>query len=74
MVGACSTQRLDVNMHTQFWFESLKGRPHRQDLGADGRTILKWILRQLGGRRWTGIHLAQDRDRWRALANTAMNL
>jgi hypothetical protein len=26
-------------------FESMKGREHSQDLGLDGRTILKWILR-----------------------------
>jgi hypothetical protein len=33
-----------------------------------------WDLREIG---WDGvdwIDLAQDRDRWRALVNTAMNL
>jgi hypothetical protein len=36
--------------------------------------MLKWILREIG---WDGmdwIDLAQDRDQWRALVNTAMNL
>jgi hypothetical protein len=45
-----------------------------------GRPILRWVdnikmdLREIG---WDGINLidlAQDRDQWRALVNTAMNL
>jgi hypothetical protein len=28
------------------WFKSLKGRNHSKDIGADGRIILKWILRK----------------------------
>jgi hypothetical protein len=44
-----------------------------EDPGVDGRIILKWIFRNwdVGGMGW--IDLAQDRDRWRALVNTAMN-
>jgi hypothetical protein len=42
-------------------------------LRVAGRIILKWILeKQDEGVDW--IHLAQDRDRWRALVNTIMNL
>jgi hypothetical protein len=26
----------------RFWFGSLKGRVHSEDLGLDGRIILKW--------------------------------
>ena len=44
-----------------------------EDPGVDERIILKWIFERLdGGIDW--IDLAQDRDRWRALVNTVMNL
>jgi hypothetical protein len=44
-----------------------------EDPGEDGRIILKWIFERLGeGIDW--IDLAQDRDRWRALVYTVMNL
>jgi hypothetical protein len=39
-----------------------------------GRPRRRWILREIG---WDGvdwIDVAQDRDRWRALVNTVMNL
>jgi hypothetical protein len=43
------------------------------DPGVDGRIILKWIFKKWDeGMDW--IELAQDRDRWRAVVNTAMNL
>jgi hypothetical protein len=46
---------------------------HLEDPGVDGRIILKWIFERLGGGvDW--IDLAQDRDRWRALVCTVMNL
>jgi hypothetical protein len=39
-----------------------------EDLGVDGRIILKWIFDSwMGGIDW--IDLAQDRDRWWAVAN-----
>jgi hypothetical protein len=44
-----------------------------KDPGVDERIILKWIFERLvGGVDW--IDLAQDRDRWRALVYTVMNL
>jgi hypothetical protein len=46
---------------------------HLEDLDVGGRIILESILE----RGWGGldkIDLAQDRDQWRALVNTVMNL
>jgi hypothetical protein len=59
---------------TGFWWESPKekrplGRPRRR--WEDG---IKMDLRGIG---WGGvewIHLAQDRDRWRAVVSAVMNL
>jgi hypothetical protein len=60
-------------MHIGYWWESQKERDHWKDQDVGGWTILKWILEI----RWDGmnwIELAQDRDQWRALVNTVMNL
>jgi hypothetical protein len=54
----------------------LRKGEHLEDTNVDVRIILKWIFERLDG--WGGgidwIDLAQDRDRWRALVNTVMNL
>jgi hypothetical protein len=51
----------------------LEGKGHLKDQGVDGRMGSKWTLgRLVGGVEW--IHLAHDRDRWRAVVNAVMNL
>jgi hypothetical protein len=46
---------------------------HLKDQVVDGRMGSKWTLgRSAGGVEW--IHLAQDRDRWRAVVNAVVNL
>jgi hypothetical protein len=42
---------------------------HLEDPDVDGRVILIWIFERLD---W--IDLAQDRDMWRGLVYTVMNL
>jgi hypothetical protein len=59
-------------MHTKFWLENQKGKDPSGDLGIDGDNI-KMDLSEIG---WKGVdwmHLAQDRDQWRAVVNTVMN-
>jgi hypothetical protein len=46
---------------------------HLKELGVDGRIILKRIFKKRDeGMHW--IHLAQDRNIWRALVNAVMNI
>jgi hypothetical protein len=55
-------------------WESQKERDHYEDQDVGGWVTFKWIFRERG---WDGmdwIDLAQDRDWWRALVNTVMNL
>ena len=48
-------------------------RDHTEGLRVEGKLILKWIFKEWDwGMDW--IHLAEDRDRWLALANAVMNL
>jgi hypothetical protein len=59
-------------VHTGFWWGDPREGGHLGHPGVDGRIILKWIFKK-----WDGcmdwIELTQDRDRWRALVNAAMN-
>jgi hypothetical protein len=60
-------------VHTGLWWENLTERNHLEDLGLDGRVLLKWIFKNWNGSMdW--IDLAQDRDRWRSVVKVAMNL
>jgi hypothetical protein len=52
----------------------MMGSNRLKDLDVDGRTILKWVLKEMGRVNIDRIDLAQDRDQWRALVNTVMKL
>jgi hypothetical protein len=43
----------EVKNAYKFWSENLKGRGHSEDVSANGRMILKWILEEQGGKLWT---------------------
>jgi hypothetical protein len=58
---------------TGFWWERAKEKDHLEDQGVDGRMGSRRTLgRFVGGVEWN--HLAQDRDRWRAVVSAVMNL
>jgi hypothetical protein len=62
-------------MHIGYWWERQKER--KRPLGRPRRRWIDNIKIDLRERGWDGIDwidLAQDRDQWRALVNTVMNL
>ena len=44
-----------AEVHTGFWWENPKGGDHWEDLGVDGKIILKWIFEKCDGKAWTGL-------------------
>jgi hypothetical protein len=57
-------------MHTKFWSENLKRRYHLERLRRRLEDKIRMDVTEIG---WEGvdcIHLAQDRDQWRAVVNT----
>jgi hypothetical protein len=60
-------------VHTGFWWRKLRKGYHVEEPDEGKRVLLKRIFKKCDrGRDW--VHLAQDRNRWRALVNTVMNL
>jgi hypothetical protein len=42
-------------MREKFWLESLNRSDHSEEIGVDGRIILKWLLYKWGWRVWIGL-------------------
>jgi hypothetical protein len=63
MGEACSMYGGRGEAYTGFWWGNPKERDFSEDLGINGRIILRWIFKKwdVGGMDW--IDLAQDRDR-----------
>jgi hypothetical protein len=57
----CAGHVAHIGVMRKCWSESLMERDNSENYGVDGR-IVDWI------------HLAQDKDRWRGVVNTVMNL
>jgi hypothetical protein len=55
MGGACSTHEGERELHTGFWRGDKRERGSLEDLGVDGKIILKWIFKEEEGRTWTGL-------------------
>ena len=51
-------------VHTLIWSENLRERDHLENLGLDGRTMLKWIFNK-----WDGLNkLDWSGSRYRQMA------
>jgi hypothetical protein len=61
-------------VHTEFWWGNLSERDQLEDLGVNGKTVLKWIFKDVGWRDMNLTDVGQDRDRWRAIVNAVMNV
>jgi hypothetical protein len=61
-------------MHIRCCWESQKESGYWEDQDVGGWTIIIKDLRKIGWDDMDWIDLAQDRDQWRALVNTVMNL
>jgi hypothetical protein len=53
------------------WWGDFSEREHLEDVGVDGRIILKRIFRKWD-RNMDWIDLVQDRESWHALVNAGM--
>jgi hypothetical protein len=63
----------EIEVRTGFSWGNLRAGDRLEDPGTDRRIILKWIFEAWGGGMdW--VDLAQNRDRWQALAIAVMNL
>jgi hypothetical protein len=60
-------------MHAIYWLENLKERDQKEDVGGTwGDNNTRGLWEMVGGVDW--MRLAQNRDQWRAVVNTVMNL
>jgi hypothetical protein len=66
--GSYSTNGGKERFVQVFWWENLRENDRLENPGVDGRIIL------LGWRSIDWVYMAEDRDRWRALANAVMKL
>jgi hypothetical protein len=61
-----------LEMHTIFLSEKPKGGDHAECLSVDDN--IRMDLREVGWEVVDWMHLAQDREQWRVLVNTVLNI
>jgi hypothetical protein len=61
-------------VHTGIWWGDVKESGHFENLGLDGRIILKRVFKKWDGGRMEWIYLAQNTDRLRGSVNSVMDL
>ena len=44
-----------MKLRTKFWWGNLSERDRLEELGVDGRTILKCVFKKLDAELWTGL-------------------
>jgi hypothetical protein len=74
MGGACSVDGGRREAYIGFWWRKLRGK---RPLGRPRRRWednIRMDIQEVGCGDMDWIGLAQDRDRWRAILNVAMNL
>jgi len=54
-------------LHTGIWWGDLVEGDHLEELGIDGKVILKWIFMKWDGEAWTGLL-------WLRIVNVVMKL
>jgi hypothetical protein len=63
MDGACSIH--ERKNHTNFWYIYPKEIGHMEDLGIDGRIIIKLIIKKQDASQWTGfLRLGIETSGW----------
>jgi hypothetical protein len=59
---------------SKFWSKNLKGRDHFGEPKRRWENNVRMFLRELEWELVDWMHMAQDRNQWRAVVNTVMNL
>ena len=55
MIGGHAARMGGGYVHTEFWWRNLKAGDDLEDLGTDGRLILKWIFKKWDRAACTGL-------------------